>query len=68
MVLYGSNLGDANIHNKINLPTILVGVGYRHGQHLAFNESVNTPLCNLYLSILHNMGVEPNQFGSSSGH
>ena len=67
MVLYGSNLGDANIHNNINLPTILAGGGYRHGQHLAFNEHNNTPLCNLYLSMLHNMGIEASRFGSSSG-
>lgn len=67
MVLYGSNLGDANIHNNINLPTILAGGGYRHGQHLAFNELNNTPLCNLYLSMLHNMGVDTDRFGSSTG-
>ena len=67
MVLYGSNLGDANSHNNINLPVILAGGGFRHGQHLAFNRDFNTPLPNLYLSMLQNMGVETNRFASSTG-
>jgi hypothetical protein len=38
MVLYGSNFGDANAHTCFNLPTLLAGGGFRHGQHLAFNR------------------------------
>ena len=34
MVLYGCHLGDANIHNNTNLPVILAGGGFRHGQHI----------------------------------
>jgi hypothetical protein len=67
MVLYGSNLGDANIHNTTNLPVILAGGGFRHGQHLAYNRDFNTPLANLYLSMLQNMGVETDRFASSTG-
>ena len=67
MVLYGSNLGDANSHNNINLPVILAGGGFRHGQHLAFNRDFNTPLPNLYLNMLQNMGVETDRFASSTG-
>ena len=67
MVLYGSNLGDANIHHNMNLPVILAGGGFRHGQHLAFNEHNNTPLANVYLSMLQNMGAEANRFASSTG-
>ena len=67
MVLYGSNLGDANIHDTTNLPVILAGGGFQHGQHLAFNRDNNTPLCNLFVSMLHRMGVEAEQFGSSTG-
>jgi len=67
MVLYGCHMGDANIHNNLNLPIILAGGGFRHGQHLAFNKQNNRPLANLYLSMLHNMGVETDRFASSTG-
>ena len=67
MVLYGSHLGDANIHNNINLPVILAGGGYRHGQHLAFNQHSNTALANLYVSMLQQMGIERERFASSTG-
>ena len=67
MVLYGCHMGDANIHNNTNLPVILAGGGFRHGQHLAFNQQNNRPLANLYLSMLHNMGLETDHFASSTG-
>ncbi|MCA9007503.1 MAG: DUF1552 domain-containing protein [Planctomycetaceae bacterium] len=67
MVLYGSNMGDANTHDNTNLPILLAGGGFRHGQHLAFNREQNSPLCNLYVSMLQKMGVESDLFGSSSG-
>lgn len=67
MVLYGCHMGDANIHNNLNLPIILAGGGFRHGQHLAFNQQNNRPLANLYLSMLHNMGLETDRFASSTG-
>ena len=67
MILYGSNMGDANTHDNTNLPIFLAGGGFRHGQHLAFDRNGNTPLSNLFLSMLHRMGVETDAFGSSSG-
>lgn len=67
MVLYGCHMGDANIHNNKNLPIILAGGNFRHGQHLAFNQQNNRPLANLYLSMLHNMGLEIDRFASSTG-
>jgi hypothetical protein len=67
MVLYGSNLGDANVHNCTNLPILLAGGGFKHGQHLAFDTTHNKPLCNLFVSMLQNMGVESEAFGSSGG-
>src|SRR5438128_4549818 len=36
MILYGSNLGNANTHVTTNMPMILAGGGFKHGQHLAF--------------------------------
>ncbi|MDX2029100.1 MAG: DUF1552 domain-containing protein [Blastocatellia bacterium] len=67
MVLYGSNMGEANIHDNTNLPIILAGGGFKHGQHIAFNRNHNTPLSNLFVSMLQRMGVEADAFGSSTG-
>ncbi len=67
MVLYGSNFGDANTHVTTNMPTLLAGGGFRHGQHLAFNTSQNYPLPNLYVSMLQRMGIESDRFASSTG-
>ena len=67
MVLYGSNLGDANIHDNTNLPILLAGGGLQHGQHLAFKRDNNKPLCNLFVTMLQNMGVDTDTFGSNAG-
>ena len=67
MVLYGSNFGDANQHTCFNLPTILAGGGFRHGQHLAFSTTQNYPLPNLFVSMLQRMGLEEERFASSTG-
>src|SRR4051794_9388895 len=67
MVLYGSNLGDANAHSTTNLPTLLAGGGFRHGQHLAFDRSRNYPLPNLFVSMLQRMAIEETGFGPSTG-
>jgi len=66
-VLYGSNMGDANTHDNRNLPVLLAGGNFDHGRHLAFDHDNNTPLCNLYVSMLQQMGVETDAFGSSTG-
>ena len=67
MILYGSNLGDANAHSTINLPTLFAGGGFRHGQHLAFDRAQNYPLPNLFVSMLQRMGLEEDKFASSTG-
>ena len=67
MVLYGSNLGDANVHNTNNLPVLLAGGGFKHGAHLAFDGVVNKPLGNLFVSMLQQMGVETGEFASGTG-
>ena len=66
-VLYGSNMGNANTHDNTNLPILLAGGGFKHGQHLTFNRDDNTPLSNLFVSMLQWFGVETNAFGSSTG-
>ena len=67
MVLYGSNMGDANTHDNTNLPILLAGGGFKHGQHLAFRSDNNKPLANLFVNMLQRMGVETESFSSSTG-
>jgi hypothetical protein len=49
------------------MPVLFAGGGFRHGQHLAFSETDNYPLPNLYLSMLQNIGLETERFATSSG-
>ena len=67
MVLYGSNLGNGNNHDTKNLPILLAGGGFRHGQHLAFDKQNNYPLPNLFVSMLQRLSIETNRFASSTG-
>jgi hypothetical protein len=67
MVFFSSNLGDASKHSVKNMPVILAGGGFRHGQHLAFEEANHPPLSNLFMSMLQQLGVEADRFGSSTG-
>lgn len=67
MVLFGSNLGNANSHDWRNLPILLAGGGFKHGRRRAFDEKDNKPLANLFVTLLQNLGVETGAFGSSTG-
>jgi len=67
MILYGSNMGDANTHDNSNLPILLAGGGFKHGQHLAFKRDDNKPLSNLFVAMLQRLGIEEDAFGSSTG-
>lgn len=67
MVLYGSNLGNANTHVTTNLPVLFAGGGFRHGQHLVFDRERNYPLPNLFVNILQRFGLEADRFASSTG-
>ena len=70
-VLFGSNLGNASNHSTDNLPVLLAGGGFKHGQHLVVapkgDLSVRTPLSNLFVSILQRTGIETDKFGTSTG-
>ena len=66
-VFFSSNLADASKHSVKNMPVLLAGGGFKHGQHLAFDENKNPPLCNLFVSMLQRMGIEADKFGSSTG-
>ncbi len=66
-VLYGSNLGNGNNHDTHNLPIILAGGGYKHGQHLAFDKANNYPLPNLFVTMLQRLGIDADKFATSTG-
>jgi hypothetical protein len=65
MVFYGSNLGNSSSHDTRNMPLVLAGGGFKHGQHLAFDPQNPPPLCNLYVTMLHRLGVDVSAFGSA---
>jgi hypothetical protein len=67
-VLIGSNLGNASAHNWRDLPILLAGGGFQHGQHLVAGGAglENHRLCNLFVQIARQMDVEVDSFGSSN--
>ena len=65
-VLLGSNLGNANAHTATDLPILVAGGGFSHGQHIV-HEGDNAPLCNLFVTMLQDLGVETDTFGQSTG-
>lgn len=67
MVMYGTCMGSANSHSNSNLPVLLAGGGFRHGQHLAFDTNNNYPLSNLFVSMLQRLGLETNEFSTGRG-
>ena len=67
IVLFGSNLGNASSHDNKNLPILVAGGGFRHGQYLAFDSKKNLPLSNLYVQFLRRLGANVDAFGSSNG-
>lgn len=66
-VIYGSNLGDASKHTTTNMPILVAGGRFGHGQSLQFNRENNYPLANLFVSVLQQMGIEAESFGTSTG-
>ena len=67
MILYGSNFGNANAHTTTNMPTLLMGGGFNHGQHHVFDTERNYPLPNLFVTMLQRMGIDADKFASSTG-
>ncbi|MCE9562320.1 MAG: DUF1552 domain-containing protein [Planctomycetes bacterium] len=66
-IFYASNLGNSSSHDNTNLPILLAGGGFKHKGHVAFDRKNNTLLSNLYLRMLHQMGIEAKSFGASTG-
>jgi hypothetical protein len=67
MVLYGTPMGNASSHSNINLPVLLAGGGFKHGQHLAFDTKNNYPLPKLFISMLQRLGLETEEFSTGKG-
>ena len=68
MMIYGSGISDGNIHFHMDLPIIVAGGGggtLQGGRHLRYAS--DTPLTNLYVSVLGKLGVPVEQFGDSTG-
>jgi hypothetical protein len=68
MIVYGSGLSDGNRHTHENLPVLLAGRGggtLKPGQHIVYERE--TPITNLYLSLLDRMDVRPESLGDSTG-
>ena len=68
LLLYGSGIGNPNVHDHTNLPVLVAGGaagGMKGGRHIRYKEP--TPLANLHLSLLDKVGVKLDRFGDSSG-
>ncbi len=68
LLLYGSGMGNPNVHDHTNLPIIVAGgasAGVKGQRHLRFDQTV--PLANLHLTLLDKAGVKIEKFGDSSG-
>ena len=66
-IFYASNLGNASSHDNNNLPILLAGGGFKHQGHVAYDRKNNTLLSNLFVRMLHQMGIEAKSFGASTG-
>jgi len=70
VVMFGSGMGNASSHSSRNLPIMLAGGGFKHGHHHRFERHGRDgrPLCDLYVSILQQLGVEADRFSTSTGN
>lgn len=66
-VVFGSGMGNANTHDNSNLPTLLVGGGFRHGWHRRINRDAASPrlLGDLYLTVAQRFGIEIDSFAGA---
>jgi Protein of unknown function (DUF1552) len=68
LYLYGSGMGNPNVHDHRNLPILVAGGaadGMRGGRHIKFEKP--TPLANLHLTLLDKVGVRLDSFADSQG-
>jgi Protein of unknown function (DUF1552) len=68
LIVYGATLGDGNLHTYKNLPVLLVAGGVadtRGDRHIRYPQ--DTPIANLYLTLLDKLGIQIDKFGDSTG-
>lgn len=68
LLLYGSGMGDPNVHDHQNLPILVAGGAagnMRGGRHLKFTQPV--AMANLHLTLLNKVGVKRESFADSNG-
>jgi hypothetical protein len=67
IVLLGTGMGDASRHANSNLPTLVAGGGFNHGQHIAVDaEANNAPLLgDLYITLMRQLGLEADRFSNA---
>ena len=67
VVLLGSGMGNANIHENANLPTLVAGGGFKHGSHIAIErQQPDAPLLgDLYITLMQRLGVETDRFAAA---
>lgn len=66
-ILFGSNLGNSNSHDTRNLPIFLAGGEYEHGRFVPLGKDGDQPLCNLFVRMLNDAGMQTDSFGQSTG-
>jgi hypothetical protein len=69
MIVYGAGLADGNSHTHHDLPTLIAGTGgkfIKAGRRVAYRKE--TPMCNLFLTMMDRMGCPVEHFGDSTGH
>jgi hypothetical protein len=68
LLVYGSALSDGNMHLYKDLPVLLVAgasTGIQGGRHIRYPE--NTPMANMYVTLLDKLGIHVENFGDSTG-
>jgi hypothetical protein len=68
MIVYGAGLSDGNRHLHEDLPTLVAGKAGNHfktGRRIVYRRE--TPMCNLFLTMMDRMGVPTEEFGDSTG-
>ena len=65
LVFAGASLGESNDHDCMDLPAVVAGAGLAGNRHLALPK--DTPLCNLMVAFMQQLGIETERFGDSTG-
>jgi hypothetical protein len=66
MSVFGAGMGNASSHDSTNLPILVAGGRFKHGQHIAHDPKSPPPLSNLWVQMLQQMGMEVGKFGTSN--